>query len=87
MYTDGVLIKEHVHFICEEKSLSGSPAGFRLFLLAPRPFSSLSWDFSLFLVFDNGYQLNGHESEPTPGEGERQGRLTRPWSHKESDTT
>ena len=33
--------------------------------------------------------LNGHKSEQTPGDGERQGSLAccSPWSHKESDTT
>ena len=35
------------------------------------------------------HQLNGHESEQTPGDGERQGSLAcfSPWGHKESDTT
>ena len=35
------------------------------------------------------HQLNGHESEQTPGDGEGQGSLPccGPWVHKESDTT
>ena len=35
------------------------------------------------------HQLNGHESEQTPGDSERQGSLERcrPWGLKESDTT
>ena len=35
------------------------------------------------------HQLNGHELEQTPGDGEGQGSLTccSPWGHKESDTT
>ena len=35
------------------------------------------------------HQLNGHESEQTLGDGERQGSLVccSPWGHKESDTT
>ena len=35
------------------------------------------------------YQINGHESEHTPGDGEGQGSLAccSPWDHKESDTT
>ena len=35
------------------------------------------------------HQLNGHEFEPTPGDGEGQGSLAccSPWGHKESDTT
>ena len=35
------------------------------------------------------HQLNGHESEWTPGVGGGQGGLARcrPWGHKESDTT
>ena len=34
-------------------------------------------------------QLNGHESEQTPGDGEGQGILMccSPWGRKESDTT
>ena len=34
-------------------------------------------------------QLNGHEFEQTPGDGEGQGSLVccSPWSYKESDTT
>ena len=33
------------------------------------------------------HQLNGHEFELTPGDGERQGNLAccSPWGHKESD--
>ena len=33
------------------------------------------------------YQLNGHESEQAPGDGERQGSLAcySPWGHKELD--
>ena len=35
------------------------------------------------------YQLNGHEFEQTPGDGEGQGSLVccSPWGHKESVTT
>ena len=35
------------------------------------------------------HQLNGHESEQTPGDGEGQGSLAccSPWGHKESDMT
>ena len=35
------------------------------------------------------HQLNGHESEQAPGDGERQGSLTccSPWGHKELDMT
>ena len=35
------------------------------------------------------HQLNGHEFEPTPGDGERQGSLVccSSWGQKESDTT
>ena len=35
------------------------------------------------------HQLNRHESEQTPGDGEGQGSLAccSPWGHKESDTT
>ena len=35
------------------------------------------------------HQLNGHESEQTPADGEGQGSLAcySPWGHKESDTT
>ena len=35
------------------------------------------------------HQLNGHEFEQTPGEGDRQGCLVccSPWCHKESDMT
>ena len=35
------------------------------------------------------YQLNGHEFEKTPGNGEGQGGLAccSPWGHKESDMT
>ena len=35
------------------------------------------------------HQHNRHDSEQTPGDGERQGRLEccSPWGHKESDTT
>ena len=35
------------------------------------------------------YQLNGHEFEQAPGDGEGQGGLTcySPWSRKELDTT
>ena len=35
------------------------------------------------------HQLNGHECEQTPGDGEGQGSLAccSPWSCKESDTT
>ena len=35
------------------------------------------------------HQLNGHESEQTPGDGEGQGSLLcwSPWGHTESDTT
>ena len=35
------------------------------------------------------HQLNGHEFEEVPGDGEGQGNLVfcRPWGHKESDTT
>ena len=35
------------------------------------------------------HQLNGHESEQTLGDGERQGSLVccNPWGHKESDMT
>ena len=35
------------------------------------------------------HQLNGHESEHTPGDGEGQGSLAccTPWGHKELDTT
>ena len=35
------------------------------------------------------HQLNGHEFEEAPGDGERQGCLAccSPWGHKESDTT
>ena len=35
------------------------------------------------------HQLNGHESEQTPGYSEGQGSLMccSPWGHKESDTT
>ena len=34
-------------------------------------------------------QLNGHEFEQTPGDGEEQGSLEccSPWGHKESDRT
>ena len=34
-------------------------------------------------------QLNGHEFEQTPGDGEEQGSLEccSPWCHKESDRT
>ena len=34
-------------------------------------------------------QLNGHEFEQTPGDGERQGSLAccSPWGRKELDTT
>ena len=34
-------------------------------------------------------QLNGYESEQTPGDGEGQGSLVccSPWGHKESETT
>ena len=35
------------------------------------------------------HQLNAHESEQTPGDGEGQGGLAccSPWGHKESDMT
>ena len=35
------------------------------------------------------HQLNGHEFEQTPGDGEGQGSLVccSPWGHKELDTT
>ena len=35
------------------------------------------------------HQLNGHEFEQAPGDGEGQGILAccSPWGHKESDTT
>ena len=35
------------------------------------------------------HQLNGHEFEQTPGDGEGQGTLAccNPWGHKESDMT
>ena len=35
------------------------------------------------------HQLNGHEFEQTPGDGEGQGSLAccSPWGHKESDMT
>ena len=35
------------------------------------------------------HQLNGHESEQTPGDSEAQGSLARcsPWGRRESDTT
>ena len=35
------------------------------------------------------HQLNGHEFEQAPGDGEGQGSLVccSPWGHKESDTT
>ena len=35
------------------------------------------------------HQLNGHELEQTPGDGEGQGSLMccSPWGHKEQDTT
>ena len=35
------------------------------------------------------HQLNGHESEQAPGDGEGQGSLAccNPWRHKESDMT
>ena len=35
------------------------------------------------------HQLNGHEFEQAPGDGEGQGSLTccSPWGHKESDMT
>ena len=35
------------------------------------------------------HQLNGHEFEQTPGDGEKQGSRAccRPWGHKETDTT
>ena len=35
------------------------------------------------------HQINGHEFEQTPGDGEEQGSLVccGPWSHKELDTT
>ena len=35
------------------------------------------------------HQLNGHEFEEVPGDGEGQGNLVfcRPWGHKESDRT
>ena len=35
------------------------------------------------------HQLNGHEFEKAPGDGEGQGCLARcsPWGHKESDMT
>ena len=35
------------------------------------------------------HQLNGHESEPTQGEGEGQGSLAccTSWGHRESDTS
>ena len=35
------------------------------------------------------YQLNGHEFEQSPGDGEGQGGLACccPWGHKELDTT
>ena len=35
------------------------------------------------------HQLNGHEFEQTPGDGEGHGDLAccSPWDHKESDTT
>ena len=35
------------------------------------------------------HQLNGHEFQQAPEEGEGQGSLAccRPWGHKESDTT
>ena len=34
------------------------------------------------------HQLNGHEFEQTPGDGEGQGSLAccSPWGHKQSDT-
>ena len=35
------------------------------------------------------HQLDGHEFEQAPGDGDRQGGLAccSPWGHKESDTT
>ena len=35
------------------------------------------------------HQLNGHESEKTPGDSDGQGSLAcySPWGHKEADTT
>ena len=40
-------------------------------------------------MFGWHHWLNGHESEQTPGDDERQGGLEcySPWHHKESDTT
>ena len=42
-----------------------------------------------FLCVEILYILNGHEFEPTPGDGEGQGSLAScsPWDHKESDMT
>ena len=38
---------------------------------------------------DRHHQLNGHELEQAPGDGEGQGSLAccSPWGHKELDTT
>lgn len=47
--------REHAHFTCEEELLNGIPPGFCLFLPPSLPFSSLVWDFSLFLIFYKGY--------------------------------
>ena len=40
-------------------------------------------------MFGRHHQLNGHESEQIPGNGEGQGSLVccNPWGHKESDMT
>ena len=40
-------------------------------------------------MVDGYHELNGHEFEQTPGDGEGQGSLAScsPWSRKESDTT
>ena len=40
-------------------------------------------------MFGWHHQLNGHEFEQTPGDGEGQGSLAccSPWGRKESDTT
>ena len=41
------------------------------------------------VLTEDVHQLDGHESEQAPGEGDGQGSLVccSPWGHKESDTT
>ena len=82
----------HVHVLhgpnLNAHELKNSPAAHLSFFF----FSEILFEHLLlfqFLCVEILYILNGHEFEPTPGDGEGQGSLAScsPWDHKESDTT